>query len=194
MVKAPDNSTHPKTRSAWRAWLSENHGRSEGVWFISYKKSARKPTVGYDEAVEEAVCFGWIDSKSRALDEERTMLWFAPRKPGTGWSRSNQERAVRLIAQGLMAPAGLAKIEAAKQDGSWAKLDRALELEVPPDLAKALAVYPEAGRNFDAFPPSVRRGILEWITGARRPETRARRVEETARLAAVNRRANQGRE
>jgi uncharacterized protein YdeI (YjbR/CyaY-like superfamily) len=194
MVKAPENSVHPKTRAAWRAWLAENHGRGEGVWFISYKKTAGKPTVEYNEAVEEALCFGWVDSKSRALDEQRTMLWFAPRKPRTGWSQSNKERVERLIAQGLMAPAGLAKIEAAKLDGSWTKLDQAVELEIPPDLDKALDGYSEARRNFDAFPPSVRRGILEWITTAKRPETRARRVEETARLAAENRRANQWRE
>ena len=119
------------------------------------------------------------------------MLWFAPRKPGTGWSRSNKERVERLTAAGLMTPAGLTKIEAAKQDGYWTKLDRVEELEIPLDLEQALGGYAEARKHFESFPRSVKRAILEWITIAKRPETRARRVEETSRLAAENRRANQ---
>ena len=119
------------------------------------------------------------------------MHWFAPRKAITGWSRSNKQRVERLIAQGLMAPAGLAKIETARQDGSWTKLDGVEEIEIPPDLGKALGEYPDAQRYFDAFPRSVKRSILAWIATAKRAETRAKRVEETARLAAENRRANQ---
>ncbi len=189
----PPNSIHPKSRAAWRRWLEQNHTRAEGVWLISYKKAAGKPRFEYDEAVEEALCFGWVDSKPNKLDDERSMLWFAPRKPGTGWSRPNKQRVERLIEAGLMAPAGLAKVEAAKRDGSWNALDAVEALEVPPDLEQALAARPGARSYFDAFPRSVKRGILEWIANARKPETRAKRVEETARLAAQNKRANQWR-
>ena len=122
------------------------------------------------------------------------MLWFAPRKPGTGWSRHNKERIERLMAAGKMAPAGLAKVEAAKRDGSWNALDAVEALEVPDDLVQALAARPPAAQHFDTFPRSVKRGILEWISNAKKPETRAARIEETARLAAENRRANQWRQ
>ena len=192
-VQPPANSVHPETRAAWREWLAQNHTRAEGVWFISYKKASGQPRVEYEEAVEEALCFGWIDSKGNKLDDERTMLWFAPRKPRTGWSRSNKERVERLMAEGLMAPPGLVKIEAAQQDGSWYALDAVENLEIPPDLADALARYETAEQNFTAFPRSVKRAILEWIANAKRPETRAHRVAETARLAAENKRANQWR-
>ena len=193
MATVPADSIHPTTRAQWRAWLERHPARAEGVWLISYKKASGKPRFEYDEAVEEALCFGWIDSKPRKLDDERSMLWFAPRKPRTGWSRLNKERVERLIARGLMMPAGLAKIDAAQQDGSWNALDAVEALEIPPDLEQALAAYPEAEPRFAEFPRSVRRGILEWIASARKPETRARRIEETARSAAENLRANQWR-
>jgi uncharacterized protein YdeI (YjbR/CyaY-like superfamily) len=193
MAKAPPNSTHPLTRAAWRAWLERHHSRTEGVWLITYKKATGKPRVEYDEAVEEALCFGWIDSKSGKLADERSLQWFAPRKAGTGWSRPNKERVERLVAAGLMAPAGLAKVEAARRDGSWNALDAVEALEIPPDLRAALAAYPEAAGHFEGFPRSVKRSILEWIASAKKLETRAKRVEETARLAARNERANQWR-
>ena len=193
-MEAPPNSVHPLTRAEWRSWLEQNWSRTEGIWLVSYKKDTGKPRFEYDEAVEEALCFGWVDSKPNKLDDERSLLWFAPRKRGTGWSKPNKERVERLIAQGLMAPPGLAKIEAAKQDGSWTALDAVEALEIPPDLAEALASYPAAGKNFDAFPRSVKRGILEWIVNAKKPETRAQRISETARLAEDNIRANQWRQ
>jgi uncharacterized protein YdeI (YjbR/CyaY-like superfamily) len=192
MMKAvPDNATHPFTRAEWRAWLEQHHLRSEGVWMISFKQATGKPRVTYDDAVEEALCFGWIDSKPGKLDQERTMLYFAPRKPGSGWSRPNKERVERMIQAGQMTPAGMAKIEAAKQDGSWAALDAVENLEIPPDLARALAANPPADDFFAAFPRSVKRGILEWIANAKKPETRAKRIEATARKASENKRANQ---
>ena len=190
----PTNSIHPETRAAWRHWLEEHHARSEGVWVISYKKATGKPRMEYEDAVEEALCFGWIDSKPNKLDEERSMLWFAPRKPGTGWSRPNKDRVERLVAAGLMAPAGLAKVEAAKKDGSWVSLDPVEALAVPPDLQAELAASETAQQYFDAFPRSVKRGRLEWIASAWKPETRSKRVAETARLAADNIRANQWRQ
>ncbi|MFB2837173.1 YdeI/OmpD-associated family protein [Floridanema evergladense] len=191
MVDTPVNSTHPKTRTEWRAWLEEHQTSKEGIWLISYKKGTGKPRIDYNEAVEEALCFGWIDSKPNKLDEERSLLWFAPRKPRSGWSKLNKQRVERLMEQGLMMPAGLAKVEAAKQDGSWNALDAIEALEVPPDLEQALTSYQAAKQNFEAFPKSVKRGILEWIASAKKPETRAKRIQETAQLAAENIRANQ---
>jgi uncharacterized protein YdeI (YjbR/CyaY-like superfamily) len=191
MPGLPPNSTHPKSRTAWRQWLAQSHTQAEGVWLISYKKATGKPRVEYDESVEEALCFGWIDSKVSKLDDQRSMLWFAPRKARTGWSRPNKARVERMLAAGLMQPAGLAKVEQAKSDGSWNALDGVEDLELPGDLRVALASYPDASAHFDAFPRSVKRGILEWILVARRPATRARRIAETARLADQNIRANQ---
>ena len=193
MVNVPDNSIHPLTRAEWRLWLEQHHTQNEGVWLIGYKKATGKSRFDYDEAVEEALCFGWIDSKPNKLDEERSLLWFAPRKLGTGWSKLNKERTERLIQQGLMMPAGLAKVEAAKTDGSWNALDAIEALEIPSDLEMALTAYETAKENFGAFPKSVKRGILEWIASAKKPETRAKRIEETAQLAAKNERANQWR-
>lgn len=193
MADPPENSIHPATRAEWRAWLERNHARPDGIWWISYKRTAGKPRVTYEEAVEEALCFGWIDSRAGTVDEERTMLWMSPRKPGTGWSRINKGRVARLMAEGRIAPPGLAKIEAAKADGSWNALDAIEALEMPADLEQALASYPDAARYFDAFPPSAKKQILQWITLAKKPETRAARVAEAARLANENIRANQPR-
>jgi uncharacterized protein YdeI (YjbR/CyaY-like superfamily) len=191
MSVPPPNSVQPETLADWRAWLVANHVHKEGVWLITYKKSSGKPRIDYEEAVEEALCFGWIDSKGNKLDEERTMLWFAPRRPNTGWSALNKRRVEKLITEGRMAAPGLAKIEAAKADGSWWALDAVEALEIPPDLAAALQANPDAERYFDAFPRSAKRAILVWITSAKRAETRAKRLAETVRLAAQNLRANQ---
>jgi uncharacterized protein YdeI (YjbR/CyaY-like superfamily) len=193
MADTPANSIHPHTRSQWRAWLEQNHTRTEGIWLIRYKKETGKPHVTYSEAVEEALCFGWIDSKPNKLDEERSLLWFAPRKSGTGWSKLNKARVEQLIEQGLMMPAGQAKVDAAKQDGSWSVLDAIEALEIPPDLEQAFSIYASAKQNFNAFPKSVKRAILEWIAAAKQPETRAKRIQQTAQSAAENIRANQWR-
>jgi uncharacterized protein YdeI (YjbR/CyaY-like superfamily) len=182
-----------RDRAAWRRWLQRHHGTSGAVWLVLAKKGGTHRSPSYEEAVEEALCFGWIDSKANPLDEGRFKLWMAPRKRGSGWSAVNKRRIERLIEQGRMAPAGLAAIEAAKADGSWTKLDSSHALTMPPDLARAFRAHANAKANFDAFPPSTRRAILEWINAAKRPETRAKRVEETARLAERNERANQWR-
>jgi len=128
---------------------------------ITWKKATGKPRIDHDASVEEALCFGWIDSKPRKLDDERALLWFAPRKPRTGWSRPNKERVERLIASGRMAAAGLAKVEAARRDRTWYALDAVEALEIPDDLRRALAAHPNARANFAAFPRSAKRGILE---------------------------------
>lgn len=173
--------------------MEKNHANSDGVWLVTFKKHRGDKYVSYDDIVEVAVCFGWIDSLPRKLDEDRTMLWLSPRKAGSGWSKLNKKRVEKMLAAGLMTPTGLAKVEAAKQDGSWNALDDVETLETPLDLEEELASHTSARENFDAFPPSAKRGILEWIANAKKPETRAKRVEETARLAQDNIRANQWR-
>lgn len=181
------------SRSEWRQWLAGNHARQTSIWLVTYKKSSGKATLSYGDIVEEALCFGWVDSLPRKLDDERTMLLISPRKAKSAWSKINKERVAKLLHAGLVAPPGLAKIEAAKADGSWDTLNEVDALAVPDDLAAALAGYAGAAEQFARFPPSVRRGILEWIGAAKREETRAKRVEETARLAGQGIRANQWR-
>jgi uncharacterized protein YdeI (YjbR/CyaY-like superfamily) len=182
---------HPDTRAQWRNWLESNHASSRGVWLVSWRKHTGKDGPSYQDGVEEALCFGWIDSTARKLDNDRTMLWFAPRKPGSGWARPNKERIERLTVAGLMTAAGQRVIDAARADGSWSRLDDVENLIVPEDLAEAFDSRPPARQNWDAFPRSVRRSILEWITNAKRDSTRSARIEETARRAQINERANQ---
>ena len=191
MAVAPPNSIHALTPEDWRQWLMENHQTRTNVWLITFKKGTGNPTFSYETAVEEALCFGWIDSLPRKLDADRKMLYFTPRQTGSGWSRPNKERVERMMAAGKMAPAGIAKVEAAKADGSWTALDDIENLVVPDDLAIALAALPPATQNWEAFPRSVKRGILEWIANAKRPPTRLKRIQETAELAQRNERANQ---
>ena len=189
----PANAVQADTPAQWRAWLEAHHGQKQGVWLVLWKKASGRAALAAEQAVEEALCFGWIDSKPATLDAQRSMLWFAPRKPGTGWSRVNKARVERLLTSQRMAPAGLRRVEAAKADGSWSALDAIENLEVPNDLAQALAQSPPAATFFDAFPRSVKRNILEWIAQAKTAPTRARRIAETAQQAAVNVRANQWR-
>jgi uncharacterized protein YdeI (YjbR/CyaY-like superfamily) len=184
-----DEQVQPESSAEWRAWLAHNHGRDAGVWLVMRKARAGGPRISYEESVEQALCFGWVDSKGRSLDAERTMLWFAPRKRGSGWARTNKERIERLTAAGLMAPAGQAVIDAAKADGSWTLLDDVENLVVPDDLAAAFAAHPPAREHWDAFPRSARRATLEWIVQAKRAETRAKRVAEAAEKAQANERA-----
>lgn len=180
----------PVHRPVLRAWLAENHSTSGGVWLANCKKTTGKPRLEYTEIVEELLCFGWIDSKPNPLDDERSLLWISPRKQRSGWSRINKERVERLEREGLMTEAGRAAIEAAKGNGAWTALDAVERLEIPEDLAAALAANADAASFFDAFPPSSKKIILTWITSAKRPETRERRVAETVELAARNVRAN----
>ncbi len=193
MTKAERPEVVANDRSEWRRWLERHHGSSGAVWLVLAKKGSTRALIRYEEAVEEALCFGWIDSTARPIDAERFKVTMTPRRPGSGWSAVNKRRIERLIAQGRMAPAGLAAIEGAKADGSWTRLDAISTLDVPRDLAEAFEAYPNARANFDAFPPSARWMTLYWIHSAKRAETRARRVAETARLAERNERANQPR-
>jgi len=180
-----------RSREEWRAWLAEHHGSAPGVWLVTFKQHSGEPHVPYDDVVEEALAHGWVDSQPRKLDDRRSQLLVTPRKPQSNWSRANKERIARLTAAGRMTPAGIAAVETAKANGAWTALDDVENLVEPGDLRAALDATPEARRHWDAFPPSARRGILEWIGNAKRAETRAKRVAQTARLAAENVRANQ---
>jgi uncharacterized protein YdeI (YjbR/CyaY-like superfamily) len=182
---------HAPTRKAWRQWLLKNHQQEESVWLIIYKKESATPSVNYDEAVEEALCFGWIDSKPAKRDAESFLQYFAKRKPKSNWSALNKKRVATLMAAGQLHASGLAMIELAKQTGTWTALDAVEALEYPADLKKAFSKNKTALKNFDAFPKSVKRGILEWIGNAKQEATRARRIEETVSKAAENERANQ---
>ena len=172
----------PASRAELREWLAQNHATSPGVRLAIGKKGGTATSLGYDDAVEEGVAFGWIDSTAGKVDEQRYFVTFTPRKPGSAWATSNKERVARLAAAGLMAPAGAAAVEAARADGSWNLLDDVDALIVPPDLAEALGVAGSAA-EWDALSASQRRQALSWIASARRPETRARRIAETARAA-----------
>ena len=192
---APDGRPmiDPPDRAAWRAWLATNHTRPTGVWVVMDRRGTNPTQVDYESAVEEALCFGWIDSKVVKLDTKRTLQWFSPRRPGGTWARTNKARVERLTEAGLMTPAGLAVIEDAKRTGAWTILDDVENLVVPDDLAAAFAAAPPAQANWDAFSRSAKMFILTWIIQAKRPETRAARVAETARRAAVNEKANEPR-
>jgi len=166
----------PGDRAEWRRWLQENHASSAGVWLLIAKKGSGAAGLSHNDAVEEALCFGWIDSRVRRLDEWHFHQWYCPRRLGSIWSAPNKARVARLIEAGLMAPAGLAKIEAALADGSWEILDQVEALEVPDDLAAALAANPKAASGFAAMAPSERKQYLYWVLSAKRPDTRAKRI------------------
>ena len=188
MARDDAPSVHAEDRATWRAWLEANHASVTGAWLVSWRRG-HGPAVPYEEAVEEALCFGWIDSSGGNIDERRSKQYFAPRKPRSGWAATNKARVERLIAAGLMTPAGLAAIERAKENGSWTLLDDVEKGVVPDDLRAALAELPPATANFEAFPKSTKRMLLERVAQARRPETRAARIHEIATRAACNERA-----
>jgi len=166
----------PASREEWRAWLAAHHQDSKGARVVVAKKRSGVAGPTYEEAVEEALCFGWIDSRMHPLDGDRFEQRFSPRRAGSIWSRSNKERVERLVEAGLMTPAGLAKIDAAQADGSWELLDRVEALEVPEDLAEALAAVPGAPEGFAALAPSAQKQYLYWVLSAKRRGTRAARV------------------
>lgn len=183
----------PATLAELGAWLAEHHQRSVGAWIVLPRRASPRwsPDLTASAVVPELLRFGWIDSLPRKLDEERTMLYVAPRKPGSNWSALNKRHVAELEQAGRMEPSGRAVVEAAKADGSWSALDEVERLVVPDDLRLAFDRFPGSLVRWEEFPPSSRRGILEWIHNAKRASTRSKRVEETARLAAEGKRANQ---
>jgi uncharacterized protein YdeI (YjbR/CyaY-like superfamily) len=177
----------PLDRAEWRSWLETHHANSPGIWLAVGKKGNPVTKLSYEDAVQEALCFGWIDSTVNRLDEHHFKQLFTPRRRGSTWSPTNKERVERLITEGLMTPAGLAPIEAAKADGSWTLLDDVEALVMPEDLRSALHNSPAAERSFRDIPDSQKKMALYWIQTAKRPETRARRILETVRAAAEGR-------
>jgi uncharacterized protein YdeI (YjbR/CyaY-like superfamily) len=190
-VSALDDAPHVQAddRATWRAWLEKHHATARGAWLVTWRPRSGRVGLDYEAAVEEALCFGWVDSTGGRVDDERGKLYFAPRKARSAWAATNKARVERLIRDGRMAPAGLAAIERAKANGSWEILDSVERLEVPADLATALQARPPAAINFAAFPPSARKMMLGWVVTAQRPATRAGRIAQVADAAARNERA-----
>ena len=182
---------YPRNRQAWRNWLQKNHASKQSVWLIMYKKSSGKPTILYNEVVEEALCFGWIDSVPRKRDAESSFLYISVRKAKSGWSALNKTRIEKLLRENKMAAAGLQKIEAAKKDGSWSALDKIEALEMPAALQKALTRNKKALAHFNGFPSSVRKQLFLWVESAKTPVTKEKRITGIVTLAEKNIRANQ---
>lgn len=178
---------YAKDRKTWRKWLEKNHRSSSGVWLIYYKKDSGKTRVLYADAVEEALCFGWIDSTLNPIDEHSYMQLFTPRKPKSGWSKLNKDRVEKLIEQGLMTPAGHEKIEAAKHHGTWSKLDNIESFTLPPELKKAFIANKKAKKFFDTLSNTNKKYILYYINGVKDP------VKKTQRVTDIIAAANEGR-
>jgi uncharacterized protein YdeI (YjbR/CyaY-like superfamily) len=180
---SPD-TYHPKDRKAWRQWLVKYHHVKISVWLVFYKTKTGKRGLSWSEAVDEALCFGWIDSKALTIDEDRYKQFFTRRKPKSVWSKINKEKVKQLIEAGLMTEAGMRCIDIAKENGSWTSLDAVEELTIPKDLEKAFRQHKGSKSFFAGLSKSVRKGMLHWITMAKRPETRERRINELVELAA----------
>ncbi len=174
----------PENLAEWSAWLAAHHADTPGVWLVTHKQSTGLAAFDYDAAVVEALRWGWVDSTQRTVDDQRTMMWYAARRPGSVWTRRNKVRVAALEADGRMEPAGQAAVEAARNSGMWTLMDDVEDLVVPDDLAAALAARPGAREHWDAFPPSARKQALAWIVLAKRDETRAARVAEVAASSA----------
>lgn len=173
----------PKNQAEWREWLQKNHISEQSVWLVYYKKKSGMATISWSQAVDEAICFGWIDSTARPIDDEKYMQFFSKRKPTSVWSKVNKEKVKRLIDAELIAPAGLQIIEIAKQNGSWTILDEIEELIIPEDLEKKFKTKKGSKDFFLSLSKSVRKAILQWLVLAKRPETRQKRITEIVDLA-----------
>lgn len=175
-------SYYPQNKQEWREWLATHHIQKEAVWVIFYKQKTGKPTLTWSEAVDEALCFGWIDSVKKTLDEERFIQYFSKRKPKSTWSKVNKEKVEQLIAKELMMPAGLKCIEIAKQNGSWEILDSVEALIIPEDLENALKSNENAMESFLNLSKSVRKILLHQLVFAKREETRQKRINQILEL------------
>ncbi|GAA4207096.1 YdeI/OmpD-associated family protein [Pedobacter jeongneungensis] len=173
----------PASQGDWRAWLAENHVSKQSVWLVYHKIKSSVPSISWRQAVDEALCFGWIDSKARSIDAQTFMQFFCKRKPNSVWSKINKAKVERLISEGLMTTAGFDSIEKAKQNGSWTILDDVEELKIPKDLAFAFKIHRGSKPFFISLSKSVQQGILQWLVLAKKPETRQKRINEIALLA-----------
>jgi uncharacterized protein YdeI (YjbR/CyaY-like superfamily) len=181
-----ENHFYFKTTVEWRSWLEENHNISTGVYLILYKVGSKMQSMRWEEAVKVALCFGWIDSTAKRLDDERRRQYFCPRRDKSVWSKLNKTYIESLIAENLMHEAGLTKIKIAKQNGSWTALDGVENLVIPPDLQKAFDENPSAFENYMNFSPSYRKSYLYWLNHAKREETRQKRIKEIVSLCFKN--------
>jgi uncharacterized protein YdeI (YjbR/CyaY-like superfamily) len=179
----------PASAQEWADWLARNHDRAAGVWLVTPRRTTGRQTVDYDTAVVEALRFGWVDATVRTLDEDRSMQWYSPRKPTSGWASSNKQRIERLRAEGRLEPAGERAVRVAHENGTWTMYDDVETLVVPPDLEAALHAHPGARAAWDGFSPSARRLMLTWVIQAKRAETRQKRVVEIAEKAALGEKA-----
>jgi uncharacterized protein YdeI (YjbR/CyaY-like superfamily) len=187
MVRRKVQQLYVIDREEWRAWLDKNHDTAKEIWLIYYKKHTAKLRIPYDDAVEEALCYGWIDSTVRRLDDERYMQKYTPRKAKSVWSDANKTRARKMIKEGRMTEAGLSRVRDAKRSGEWKRTgSRDLPDKVPPDLKRALAADKKARRNFENLAPSYKKHFIWWISSAKRDETRQRRIKKTVSMAAEN--------
>lgn len=181
---------HALSKNEWRNWLLQNHQSEKSIWLIIYKKESQIPSVYYSEAVDEALCFGWIDSKPNKRDENSYYQFFAKRSPKSNWSKVNKAKVSRLIEQNLMHPSGLEMIEIAQKNGTWNALDDVENQIIPLDLHQQFQKNKIAFENWENFPKSSKRLILEWIMTAKKSETRQKRIDETVSLAEKNIKAN----
>lgn len=176
--------------ASWRDWLEQNHQTSKGAWLVRPRPGSDLELIEYEDAILQALCFGWIDGPVRSFDEQTGGLWFAPRRPSSGWAATNKARLEILERDGLMAPAGTRAVEVAKANGSWTILDNAEAMREPDDLAAALDADPVAREKWDAFPPSARKFGIAAVDAARRPDTRAARIAKLVADAAEGKRPN----
>lgn len=191
MLKPDIETFCPASRLQWRQWLKTNHAKKQSVNLILYKKESNKPTISWSDAVDEALCFGWVDSTRRPFDAEKFLQLFSRRKPAGTWSKINKEKVKQLIDKGLMMKAGLDCIERAKQNGSWSILDEVEELIIPKDLEKAFKEQPGSKKHFLSLSKSERKIFLARLVLAKRPETRQKRISEIAALAAQQKKPKQ---
>lgn len=181
----------PANRGEWRQWLREHHATSQSVWVLYYKKKMMVSAMTWSEAVDEALCFGWIDSKRKPVDHEKFIQFYCKRKARSTWSKVNKEKIIRLIEAGLMTQAGFASIETAKRNGSWTLLDEVEELIIPPDLEREFERYSGSKDFFLSLSKSVRKAMLQWLVLAKQPETRLKRIQEMAVLASQKQKPKQ---
>jgi uncharacterized protein YdeI (YjbR/CyaY-like superfamily) len=177
---------YAKDRQALRKWFEENHAISNGIWLIYDKNVSEKRMLTYDDIVEEAICFGWIDSVTHSLNEKQAMQYLSPRRPKSPWSKLNKDRVEKLVREKLMTKAGLNVIERSKKDGSWNIYDTIENLEVPEDLKNELESNRIAQKNFENFSNSNKKQILWYIASAKMPETRERRIKQIVSEAEKN--------
>jgi len=174
---------YPTSRADWRKWLVKNHETKQSVWLLFYNKKSEKVSISWSDAVNEALCFGWIDSKKQTIDEFCYRQYYSKRKPNSTWSKINKEKIEQLVKNGLMSKSGLKSIEIAKQNGFWTILDEVEQLIVPKDLKEVLTSYNNAFEYFDSQSKSSKKMLLYWVASAKRPKTRQKRIEEISKLA-----------